>query len=297
MTAGQVGINPMDTVATELRVAGRIVQETFGGLKRTGWNNFVILVTMASILTIFGTLFLTVMETQLFMSNIGSGLKISAYVREGNNPETLREQLENLPYVKGITVKSKEESWKEMRKSYEVDENLPNPLPDTLHVQIDSQDHLEPILETLQKVPEIEKVNYPKTVLDKISTAARFTTLIGFVATIFLGVLTFFIISNTIHLLIEARSREIEILRMMGVSNWYIRLPFLLQGALYGLLGTLIAYIPLAVTENYLGRLMQYFYFSTSGYSLSFVFTVMVLMGLIVGAGGAALSVHKYLRT
>lgn len=111
-----------------------------------------------------------------------------------------------------------------------------------------------------------------------------------------MGTLTFFIISNTIHLLIQARGREIEIMRMMGVGNWYIRLPFLIQGALYGLGGAFIAYIPLSIVEHYLSQFFSYFQFSSSNYSLSVVFLIMLLMGIIVGGGGAATSTHKYLK-
>jgi cell division transport system permease protein len=119
---------------------------------------------------------------------------------------------------------------------------------------------------------------------------------VGLVVSIFLGTLTFFIISNTIHLLIQARGREIEIMRMMGVGNWYIRLPFLLQGAAYGLVGALIAYVPLSVVEHYISLFFNYFQFSTQNYSLGVVFLVLVLMGMMVGGGGAAASTHKYLR-
>jgi len=82
----------------------------------------------------------------------------------------------------------------------------------------------------------------------------------------------------------------------MGVGNWYIRLPFLLQGASYGLAGALIASIPLNFVENYIDQLFAYFQFSTSHYSLGAVFLLLVLMGMVVGAGGSATSTHKYLR-
>ena len=69
-----------------------------------------------------------------------------------------------------------------------------------------------------------------------------------------------------------------------------------MQGAAYGLVGALIATVPLSVVEHYLGLLFNYFQFSTSNYSLSVVFLVLVLMGMVVGGGGAATSTHKYLK-
>jgi cell division transport system permease protein len=285
----------MDNVATEIRITGRILQETLGGMKRTGWMNLIIVVTMASILSIFGTLSVFVLETQLFVENIGSALKISVYAQDSANVTDLQARILALPTVKGVELITKDEAWADMKKNYQVPD-IQNPLPNTLHVQVKNQEEIKPTVERLKTLPGVEEVTFAKSVLEKLQGVSRLTSFIGLVVSIFLGTLTFFIISNTIHLLIQARGREIEIMRMMGVGNWYIRLPFLLQGAVYGLVGAFIAYIPLSVVEHYIGLLFTYFQFSSSNYSLSVVFLVLVLMGIIVGGGGAATSTHKYLK-
>ncbi len=285
----------MDNVATEFRITGRIFQETLGGIKRTGWMNLIIVVTMASILSIFGTLSVFVLETQLFVENIGSALKISVYAKDSASVNELQARMLALPTVKAVEVIPKEKAWTDMKKQYQVPD-IQNPLPNTFHVQVKGQDEIRPTVEKLKALPGVEEVTFAKSVLDKLQNISRLTSFIGLAVSLFLGTLTFFIISNTIHLLIEARSREIEIMRMMGVGNWYIRLPFLMQGAVYGLVGALIATVPLSVVEHYLGLLFNYFQFSTSNYSLSVVFLVLVLMGIVVGGGGAATSTHKYLK-
>jgi cell division transport system permease protein len=285
----------MDNVATEIRITGRILQETLGGMKRTGWMNLIIIVTMASILSIFGTLSVFVLETQLFVENIGSALKISVYTKDNVNVTDLQARILSLPTVKGVELITREEAWADMKKHYSVPD-IQNPLPNTFHVQVKDQAEIKPTVERLKTMEGVEEVTFAKSVLEKLQGVSRLTSVIGLVVSIFLGTLTFFIISNTIHLLIQARGREIEIMRMMGVGNWYIRLPFLLQGAAYGLAGAFIAYLPLSVVEHYIGQLFNYFQFSTSHYSLSVVFLVLILMGIIVGGGGAATSTHKYLK-
>jgi cell division transport system permease protein len=285
----------MDNVATEIRITGRIVQETLGGMKRTGWMNLIIVVTMASILSIFGTLSVFVLETQLFVENIGSALKISVYAKDNANVTDLQARILSLPTVKGVELITKDDAWADMKKNYQVPD-IQNPLPNTFHVQVKNQEEIKPTVERLKTLEGVEEVTFAKSVLEKLQNISRLTSFIGLVVSIFLGTLTFFIISNTIHLLIQARGREIEIMRMMGVGNWYIRLPFLLQGAVYGLVGAFIAYIPLSVVEHYIGMLFTYFQFSGSNYSLSVVFLVLILMGIIVGGGGAATSTHKYLK-
>lgn len=285
----------MDTMATEFRITGRVFQETWGGIRRTGWMNLIIVVTMASILSIFGTLSAFVLETQLFVENIGSALKISVYAKESADINTLQAQIGHIPTVKSVEMITKEAAWADMKKHYEVPD-IRNPLPNTFHVQVKSQEEIPGTVDRLKALPGVEKVNFAKSVLEKLQGISRVTSVVGLVISIFLGTLTFFIISNTIHLLIQARGREIEIMRMMGVGNWYIRMPFLLQGATYGLVGALVAYVPLSVAEHYINQLFNYFQFSTSNYSLGVVFIILVLMGLIVGSGGAATSTHKYLK-
>jgi len=285
----------MDNVATEIRITGRILQETLGGMVRTGWMNLIIIITMASILSIFGTLSVFVLETQLFVENIGSALKISVYAKDETNVTDLQARILSLPTVKGVELITKDAAWEDMKKHYQVP-NIQNPLPNTFHVQVKDQEQIKPTVDRLKTLEGVEEVTFAKSVLEKLQGISRLTSFVGLAISIFLGTLTFFIISNTIHLLIEARSREIEIMRMMGVGNWYIRLPFLLQGALYGLTGAVIALLPLLTVEHYIGQLFNYFQFSASNYSLSVVFLVLVLMGIIVGGGGAATSTHKYLK-
>lgn len=285
----------MDNMATEIRITGRILQETWGGMVRTGWMNLIIVVTMASILSIFGTLSVFVLETQLFVENIGSALKISVYAKDNTNIGDLQAEITQLATVKDVELVTKEDAWADMKKHYQVPD-IQNPLPNTFHVQVKDQEQIKPTVEKLKTLKGVEEVTFAKSVLEKLQGVSRITSFIGLVISIFLGTLTFFIISNTIHLLIEARGREIEIMRMMGVGNWYIRLPFLLQGAFYGLVGAFIALLPLMAAQHYIGQLFNYFQFSTSNYSFSVVTLVLFLMGIIVGSGGAATSTHKYLK-
>lgn len=292
MSSGQ---NIAESLATELRIFGRILQETVKGFKRSGWMNAVIVITMASILSIFSTIMASVLETQLFMQNIGSTLKLSVYLDDEHTLDDINARILRLPHVRDTETITKEDAWVDVKKIYEIPD-IENPLPNTIHVSVAEQRYLERVYQHLKLMPGVIKVNYPQRVLRNLQNVAQLSSVVGLFICLFLGMLTMFIISNTIHLLIQARGREIEILRMMGVGNWYIRLPFLFQGAVYGLVGALIAYFPLALTEYYINQLFQYFQFSTSNYSMGIVLVTMVLMGLLFGSGGALFSVRKYLH-
>jgi len=288
-------ISLVEAIATEFRIARRILEETWGGLKRTGWMNLIIVITMAAILSIFGTVCASMIEAQLFFQNIGSGFEVSVYLKPNANVRDTAAAIADLDNVKRIEIVPKELAWEELRKNLEV-ADIENPLPDTIHLKVSDQKYIESVVMNIQQMTEtVESVKYAKEFLRKLKHIANTLSAVGLVISIFLGVMTLFIISNTIHLLIEARGREIEIMRMMGVGNWYIRLPFLLQGSAYGLGGALLAYIPLSISMYYIALFFESFHFSSSGYSLGLVLTIMILMGILVGAGGAFTAARKYL--
>jgi cell division transport system permease protein len=284
-----------DAISTELRITGRIFQETWGGIVRSGWMNVVILVTMAAILSIFGTLLAFVIETELLFDHLGTGFEVSVYLRPDASVNKVKTRLLKHPGVEKVQVVTKEQAWSELKEALDI-ERMDNPLPHAIHVKSKNPKQVEALATELEAMEGIEEVNYAKQLIQKMRNFSNVVSAVGLLIAVFLGVMTMFVISNTIHLLIEARSREIEILRMMGVGNWYIRLPFLFQGAAYGLCGALIAYFPLLGAVYSLGELFNKLQFSSSGYSLNIVFVIMLLMGVIVGAGGAANSIRKYLQ-
>ncbi|MCA9808076.1 MAG: ABC transporter permease [Cyanobacteria bacterium HKST-UBA06] len=285
----------MENLTTELRITGRIFREFVLGLKRTGWMNLLILITMASILSIFGVVMAVVLEMGVLLKQIGAELEISVYLKDQAHVESVERQIAQLPHTHKITFISKKKAWQDMQKDFPLPE-IENPLPNTIHVQLDNVEHIPEIVEQLKAMPGVENVNYVKNVLDKVRGITKGASAVGVGLSIFLGMLTTFIISNTVHLLIENKNREIEILRMMGVGNWYIRLPFLIQGGFYGLLGSVFAYFPLSWALNWLNYFFSFFQFQTSGTTFVYVMSLLVVMSIVVGAGGAAFAVRKYLH-
>ncbi|MFM7467938.1 MAG: cell division protein FtsX [Vampirovibrionales bacterium] len=288
--------NPVQILFVELRIALRILQETLGGLKRSGWMNLVVSITMGSILSIFGLLFLGITQVQDIVKGLGSSLEISVYLEPDADVSGVTDEIRKQPYVSAIELVSKEDALADMRKTYQVPALEQNPLPDTLHVNVTDARTIEQAVGTLKQIDGVEEVRYAYDIVERIQSIARFLSFTGLALLLYLGALTVFIISNTIHLLIEARGREIEILRMMGVSNWYIRLPFLLQGATYGLFGSLLGLIPLFYATEYGRMIYEALSLKQHSVSLLAIFSVMFILGATVGSGGAALSMRRYMR-
>jgi cell division transport system permease protein len=105
-----------------------------------------------------------------------------------------------------------------------------------------------------------------------------------------------FIISNTIQLVIQSRKQEIEIMRMMGVNNWYIKAPYILQGAFYGFAGAVLSIIPLNILQYYLDKAHRFFNIPIPIMATNLVILCLLIMGITFGAGGSVISVKKYLK-
>ena len=157
----------------------------------------------------------------------------------------------------------------------------------------DFVDHLGDSLEVSVYLKPGYSVEKSKATIIKIGNVTNIATLIVLIV---LGGLTLSIINNTIHLVIQSRSEEIEIMRMMGVGNWYIRAPYILQGAFYGFCGALISIIPLRILENYIISMTQFFNMGEPLVFTNIVIVVLMTMGLFVGSLGSFISVRKYLR-
>ena len=116
------------------------------------------------------------------------------------------------------------------------------------------------------------------------------------VVTIIVAILTIMIINNTIQLVIQSRKDEIEIMRLMGVSNWYIKIPLILQGAIYGFLGAIISLIPLNTVQNALLRLHDFLNVVPSAMAMNVVVLCLFVMAIFFSASGSMLSIKKHLQ-
>jgi cell division transport system permease protein len=288
--------NLLESLSTEIRILNRIGWETIGGLRRTGWMNVVIVITMASILSIFGTLALAALNSHAFLKNLGANVQVSVYLDAQATPSMVRNRLEGLGDIRSIELVTRQEAWQQMKTTYADIPDIENPLPNTFHLTLNNPETIDTAVERIRNVPGVEAVNYPYSITTRIKQITQAVATLGIVFTGFLGLLTMFIISNTLSLLIQARGSEIEILRMMGVGNWYIRLPFLIQGMTYGLLSGVLAYLPIAAMNETLAQAFVFFQLAPDPFVITLVMTLVLLLGVAVGGSGALMSMNKYLK-
>lgn len=279
----------------DLRIAYRITMEAFNDIKRTGVMNIVIITTMAAILTIFGSLFRTTISMTQFAKELGNVLEISVYLKSDTKPTAVAQKVSGLEHVVRVKIIPKEVSWKNLK--HEIDlPNVSNPLPDTLHVKVDKPQNISSVLSQVRLIGEVEDTGYAADVAKKIQFVTHIVNTATAVVTIIVAILTIMIINNTIQLVIQSRKEEIEIMRLMGVSNWYIKIPLVMQGAFYGFAGAILAIIPVNFVQNSMLTLHKFCLVPSPPFAQMAVIVTLILVGISFGAGGSFISIKKHLQ-
>lgn len=280
---------------SSVRIMYRIAMETIYGIKRTGLLNIAIIAAIAAILTIFGALFRTSFSLSAYVDNLSNTFEISVYLKQKNDPVHMSARIKEIEHVKNITIKTKEEAWEEMNNNMDVT-GMENPLPDTLHVTVDDPKNILTVCDNIKKLQGIESMNYAQEYAKKLQNLATvYNTVIVFVL-IATALLTIIIINCTIQLVIQSRKDEIEIMRLMGVSNWYIKIPLILQGAAYGFMGAMISLLPLNTVQNGLEKLNNFLNVPTSEFALEIVVFSIFVIAIFFSASGSMLSIKKHLQ-
>lgn len=279
----------------EMRIVYRIMMETFNDMKRTGIVNLVIITTMAAILTIFGALFRTTLSVSSFASELGNVLEISVYLKPNANAQLVSKKISKIDHVQRVKIISKQKSWSDLKREIDIPD-IDNPLPDTLHVKVDDPKNINEVFARIKPLSVVADMSYAQELAKKIQFLNQVVNTTTLLVVIIVAILTITIINNTIQLVIQSRKEEIEIMRLMGVSNWYIKIPLIIQGALYGFLGAIVALIPLNVVQNMLNNVHKFFLIPPPLFAENIVIITMFLLGIAFGAGGSFLSIKKHLQ-
>lgn len=280
---------------SEFRITYRIAMETVKGITQTGLVNIAIVTTIAAILTIFGSIFRVTLAVNYFANSLGSALEVSAYLSQNADVNTTIAKIKDMEHVQRVKFISKEASWVELKKEIDVPD-ITNPLPNTLRIKLDDTKNIAAVIDKLKTVEGIDNTSYAKDLVQKFEMLNKIINTATLVFVAIVCVLTIAIINNTIELVIQSRKDEIEIMRLMGVSNWYIKTPLILQGAIYGFLGALVAIIPIDVVQSYILKIHEFFMISVDPMAQFTVLFSVLTLGVAFGSIGSFLSIKKHLQ-
>lgn len=295
---------------------GRIIKSGFQNFWRNGYLSVAVILIIILTILIFTSIILINVIGKTAITGLEEKVDISVYLKNSANNEDAQElmsKLEKLNQVKTIEYVSKEQALKNFKEEYKdndiIKESLAelevNPLPPTLNIKANALDQYKSIVEYLEsnKGEVVSKINYDqnKDVINRLSSIIQISKKAGLVLGAVVGVMAILITFNTIRLTIYSHRQEIEIMRLVGASNWYIRMPFIVEGIIYGVCGVAAAMAILYPAISWLSPRLDSF---IPGANLMGYFTVnlfsIILIQLAVGVGLGVLSsgiaVRRYLR-
>ena len=218
----------------------------------------------------------------------------------------LAKTLGQSPYVApgGIKYVSKEQALAIMkRREPDLVKNLTaNPFPDSLEVSPDRAEDVDKLYQSIvlpHKPAGVDKVNDGKKTSHRILQIAHVIEAVFTVATLVLLVASILLISNTIRLSIFSRRREIEVMKLVGATNWFVRGPFMLEGLFCGLAGSILAVLLLVLGKAIaLPSIVHNLSGDPDVKALAFPLTALILIGigLALGAIGSGLTIRRFLK-
>lgn len=296
-------------MATMTRNLFRHIGESLKSLRRNGWMTLASVSAVTITLILVGVFLGVVLNVTKLAKDIESAVDISVFVEIGAEQaelDTLEKELKGLPGVTKVTYSDKENEYKRLVEKlgdeFELIPGDENPLRDVFIVSAETPEAIKVVQKQASEFKNVVRADYGGGSSDKIFSIAKAIQKWGAVGTGLLLFIAVFLISNTIRITIISRKREIQIMRLVGARNSFIRWPFFLEGAWIGILGSVVPV--LIMTLGY----TRLFYvinsnFITSGYDLiepaSLVLQVNLIMigiGVLIGSLGSTLSMRRFLK-
>ena len=294
------------------RILGRSIRDAFKSVGR----NFSL--SLASISCIIVTLVIVAISVVVsynvenFSSELKKDLTIVAFVsNEADSYDLgkLKLDIENISNVSNVEFKDKKEIKDEMMAEDEAFKNAmsdwdeeENPLQHTYLVKVLDIEKIGETATAIKNLDGIDVVKYGEGMVDQLVTVFKAIERVAMIAVVALVLMTMFLIVNTIKLTIFSRKREISIMRLVGASNFAIKLPFVVEGMILGFIGSIIPvcimiYGYYALYNYFGGRLFTDLIKLVSPEPFIYIASLIVVgIGILVGMLGSARAVKKYLK-
>ncbi|MED4534060.1 permease-like cell division protein FtsX [Metabacillus fastidiosus] len=290
---------------------GRHFKESLKSLARNTWMTFASISAVTVTLILVGTFIVIMMNLNNFADNLENDVEVRVHIdltADKAAQDTLRQEIERIPEIESVVFSSKDKELENLIKSL-GDEGEPfqlfqqeNPLNDVFIVKAKDPHDTKKIAEEIETFKNTAKVKYGQGEVEKLFKVVGVSRNIGLGLIIGLVFTAMFLISNTIKITIFARRREIEIMKLVGATNGFIRWPFFLEGLLLGIFGSVIPILVVIFSYNliYTWALpyLQDGFFELLPYN-PFVFQVSALLlfiGALIGVWGSLMSVRKFLK-
>ncbi|MGM9948813.1 MAG: permease-like cell division protein FtsX [Lysinibacillus sp.] len=294
------------------RTLRRHFRESFKSLNRNGWMTFASVSAVTVTLLLVGVFAIIMMNLNKVADDLENDVEIRVLIEIFNDEAEMKEaeaqliaQIENMPDVAEVVYSPKEDELEDLIKDFGDELSLfeqNNPLHNVLYVKAKDPQSTADVAAQIEKLDHTYEVLYGEGKVEKLFSFLNISRNIGLVLILGLLFTAMFLISNTIRITIIARKDEIEIMKLVGATNSFVRIPFVLEGMWIGLLGSIIPIAVVSVTyynlyHSLAPRLKNNMLEMLSVTPLLYqVNALLILIGLLIGIWGSFMSVRKFLK-
>jgi cell division transport system permease protein len=293
---------------------GFFLKESMRAMRRNAAPSFAALATVVVTMIVLGVFIPIVQATNGAANTVRGRVLVDVYMKTSAtraDANRVKQELLAIPHVKSVEFVSKQQAYAQQSKANPQAYALlaSNPLPDTFHVIPDNPGNVLALRTSLSPPTagggtgtidqSIQSVSNKRNDTKKILEVTNLVTITAAALTVLLTIASVLLIANTIRLSLYARRREVEVMKLVGATDWFIRWPFVIEGIVVGAVGALLAIAVLGVTKiALLDPLANNWTLIAAPRTISFTALLIVLLaaGVGVSALGSGLSLRRYLR-
>ncbi|MEE8324359.1 MAG: permease-like cell division protein FtsX [Candidatus Humimicrobiaceae bacterium] len=292
--------------------------ETFTSFKRNFLMGFTAITTVAITLFIVGFFSVLVFDIQSIINSVKGQVELAVYLQDNISPqlnEYIESEINSWEETNEIKYISKEQALERFKEQNEGSDILKeiqgNPLPASFEITLNDPEKVELVaLRFLDKdgnyIEGIDDVVYGQTYVRRLFSITAIIGTIAFIIIIVLLLATIVLIFNTIRLSIYARRKEIEVMKLVGASNWFVRIPFLFEGFFEGFMGSVVSVVLLYLLGNFLLIRGERVIVDTmrikelailgSGNIIIYVYIGLIVLGGLLGLISSGIALRRYVK-
>jgi cell division transport system permease protein len=284
------------------------VDETVSNLRRNVLLTLAAVSTVSISLLLLGVVMVGGEVLTKMVSSWEGKVELNVFLRDEATPEEVKaldSQANGMPEVERVYFESKEQAFEEYKRMFKdspaITENVdPNALPASYRIKLKDPNTAEAVASRLQGQPGVDEVQFGGEAMKrllKFTGVVRTILVIAIVLTLGAAIL---LIANTIRLGIYARRKEIGIMKLVGATNWFIRVPFIFEGTVQAALGALVASALIYAGKVFgLDRMQDAILFlplTVGSGSIIRMFFTLLLIGIVIGVFGSTLALRRFLE-
>ena len=294
-------------VLTSLKLLLFAIRSALAHCRRNKLMSTFSITTTSVMLLMLGSFLVVIASLNVTLRALETKIDVVAYLKDSADPaqvDNLRDSLSRNADVASVAYVSKDLALTRMKQTLGDKAQLlaqvkGNPLPASLEVQLKFASSAPGLAQLLSREAVVEDVDYKRDIVDRLLAITNFLRVAGGVIVAGLGAIALFIIINTTRIAMYARRQEIEIMKLVGATDWFVRWPFIFEGMFLGLLGALITVALIAAGyQPMLARVSALLTFLPLAFDPDFLPKLLGLLfvaGILIGGAGSYISVRRFL--